>query len=129
MRCRHRVTPQAFDKLFFGAITSALLGIVGVLAVGTAMRFYFVSWLGERVTADLRNAVYSRVLRQSPVFFETTQTGEVLHTPDVDERLRGQDRESVERASGRARRSRETELGGPPWRSRRRRSTCPCPGC
>src|SRR3989442_9459936 len=37
-----------------------------------------VSWLGERVTADLRNAVYSHVLRQSPEFFETTQTGEVL---------------------------------------------------
>ena len=43
-----------------------------------AARYYVVSWIGERVTADLRSAVYARVLRQSPQFFETLQTGEVL---------------------------------------------------
>jgi ATP-binding cassette subfamily B protein len=43
-----------------------------------AARYYTVSWVGERVTADLRNAVYARVLAQSPQFFETLQTGEVL---------------------------------------------------
>jgi ATP-binding cassette subfamily B protein len=43
-----------------------------------AARFYMVSWVGERVTADLRDAVYGRVLAQSPQFFETLQTGEVL---------------------------------------------------
>ena len=48
------------------------------LGLFSAARFYTVSWLGERVTADLRNAVYAHVLRQSPAFFETTQTGEVL---------------------------------------------------
>jgi len=37
-----------------------------------------VTWLGERITADLRNAVYGHVIAQSPEFFETTQTGEVL---------------------------------------------------
>jgi len=46
-----------------------------------------VSWLGERVTADLRNAVYAHVLRQSPEFFETTQTGEVLSRLTTDTTL------------------------------------------
>ena len=56
----------------------ALFGVAVALGLFSAARFYTVSWLGERVTADLRNAVYAQVLRQSPVFFETTQTGEVL---------------------------------------------------
>ena len=55
-----------------------LFGVAVALGIFSAARFYTVSWLGERVTADLRNAVYSHVLRQSPQFFETTQTGEVL---------------------------------------------------
>ena len=46
-----------------------------------------VSWLGERVTADLRNAVYAHVLEQSPQFFETTQTGEVLSRLTTDTTL------------------------------------------
>ena len=56
----------------------ALFGVAVALGLFSAARFYMVSWLGERVTADLRNAVYAHVLRQSPEFFETTQTGEVL---------------------------------------------------
>jgi len=52
--------------------------VAAALAVFSALRFYLVTWLGERVTADIRNAVYAHVLRQSPSFFETTQTGEVL---------------------------------------------------
>jgi ATP-binding cassette, subfamily B, bacterial len=43
-----------------------------------AARFYLVSWLGERVTADVRSAVYANVIKQPPAFFETLQTGEVL---------------------------------------------------
>jgi ATP-binding cassette subfamily B protein len=46
-----------------------------------------VSWIGERVTADVRSAVYSHVLRQSPQFFETTQTGEVLSRLTTDTTL------------------------------------------
>lgn len=46
-----------------------------------------VSWLGERVTADLRRAVYTRMLLQSPAFFETTQTGEVLSRLTTDTTL------------------------------------------
>jgi ATP-binding cassette, subfamily B, bacterial len=57
---------------------AALFGLASVWALAVAARFYTVSWVGERVTADLRSAVYARVLRQSPQFFETLQTGEVL---------------------------------------------------
>jgi ATP-binding cassette subfamily B protein len=56
----------------------ALFGVALVLAFATAARFYSVSWLGERVTADLRAAVYDNVIRMSPEFFEVTKTGEVL---------------------------------------------------
>jgi ATP-binding cassette, subfamily B, bacterial len=55
-----------------------LFGLASGLAVFSAGRYFTVSWLGERITADLRNAVYAHVLRQSPAFFETTQPGEVL---------------------------------------------------
>jgi ATP-binding cassette subfamily B protein len=64
-----------------------LFGVAVALGVFSAARFYVVSWLGERVTADLRNAVYSHVLRQSPQFFETTQTGEVLSRLTTDTTL------------------------------------------
>jgi ATP-binding cassette subfamily B protein len=70
-----------------------LFGVAVVLGLATAARFYMVSWIGERVTTDLRQAVYAHVLRQSPQFFETLKTGEVLsrlttdttviHTPSV----------------------------------------------
>ena len=65
----------------------SLFAIACVLAVFTAARFYMVSWLGERVTADLRRAVYGRMLLQSPAFFETTQTGEVLSRLTTDTTL------------------------------------------
>jgi len=54
------------------------------LAAFTAARFYMVTWIGERVTADLRQAVYAHVLRQSPQFFETLKTGEVLSRLTTD---------------------------------------------
>ncbi len=65
----------------------ALFGIACVLAVATAARFYTVSWLGERVTSDIRSAVYAHVLRQSPEFYEVTQTGEVLSRLTTDTTL------------------------------------------
>ena len=55
-----------------------LFGVAAALAVFSSGRYYTVSWLGERITGDLRNAVYGHVLQQSPAFFETTQSGEVL---------------------------------------------------
>ena len=63
---------------------AALFGVALVLGLATAARFYMVSLLGERVTADLRSAVYAHVVTQSPEFFETTQTGEVLSRLTTD---------------------------------------------
>jgi ATP-binding cassette subfamily B protein len=65
----------------------ALFAVGVALGLFSAARFYMVSWLGERVTADLRNAVYAHVVRQSPEFFETTQTGEVLSRLTTDTTL------------------------------------------
>jgi ATP-binding cassette subfamily B protein len=56
----------------------ASLIVVAVLAAATFARAYLVSWLGERVVADLRKQVYDRVIGLSPAFFEVTRTGEVL---------------------------------------------------
>ena len=57
------------------------------LAFFSSARFYSVSWLGERITTDLRQAVYTHVLNQSPAFFEITQTGEVLSRLSSDTTL------------------------------------------
>ncbi|WP_322401882.1 ABC transporter transmembrane domain-containing protein [Massilia luteola] len=65
----------------------ALFGVAAVLAVATAARFYMVSWLGERVTTDIRSAVYRHVVEQSPAFFETTRSGEVLSRLTTDTTL------------------------------------------
>ncbi|MDP2007878.1 MAG: ABC transporter transmembrane domain-containing protein [Rubrivivax sp.] len=65
----------------------ALFGVAAALGTFSAARFYVVSWLGERITADLRNAVYAHVLRQSPEFFESTKTGEVLSRLTTDTTL------------------------------------------
>ena len=65
----------------------ALFAVGAALGVFSAARFYTVSWLGERVTADLRNAVYAHVVKQSPEFFESTQTGEVLSRLTADTTL------------------------------------------
>jgi ATP-binding cassette subfamily B protein len=93
--------PYAFKQMIdlgFGAAGSrstehidlyflALFGVASLLAVATASRFYMVSWLGERVTADIRNAVYSHVVTQSPQFFEITRSGEVLSRLTTDTTL------------------------------------------
>lgn len=61
-----------------------LFGVAVLLGIFTAARFYMVTWIGERVTADLRQAVYAHVLQQSPQFFETLKTGEVLSRLTTD---------------------------------------------
>jgi ATP-binding cassette, subfamily B, bacterial len=67
------ITSQAINQQFIN-----LLILAAVLAVMTAGRFYIMSWLGERVVADIRQRVFANVLRQSPEYFETLKTGEVL---------------------------------------------------
>jgi ATP-binding cassette subfamily B protein len=65
----------------------ALFALVLFAGLMIAGRFYLVSWLGERVTADLRKAVYQRMLAQSPAYFETTRSGEVLSRLTADTTL------------------------------------------
>ncbi|MDO9486988.1 MAG: ABC transporter transmembrane domain-containing protein [Sphingomonadaceae bacterium] len=80
--------PRAFKLVVdqgFGAEQAAsiapyfygMLGIVAVLSVATALRFYFVSWLGERVVADLRRAVQTHLLTLDPSFFEENRPSEI----------------------------------------------------
>jgi ATP-binding cassette subfamily B protein len=56
----------------------AMFAVVAALGCATAARFYLVSWLGERVAADLRRALFERVIGLSPAFFETARTGDIL---------------------------------------------------
>ena len=67
------LTSSAIDQKFLNLLVLAV-----ILAIVTASRFYLMSWLGERVVADIRSQVFGNVLRQSPSYFETLQTGEVL---------------------------------------------------
>ncbi|NOR63918.1 MAG: ATP-binding cassette domain-containing protein [Rhodobacteraceae bacterium] len=70
------------DQVFIYAIL-----IAGALAIGTALRFYLVTRLGERVIADIRQAVYTKVIGMSPVFYEKIMTGEVLSRLTTDTTL------------------------------------------
>ena len=68
---------------YFGWFLAATV----VFSLFAAMRYYLVTWLGERVVADIRNAVYARVIRMDPEFFEVTRTGEVLSRLTTDTTL------------------------------------------
>jgi ATP-binding cassette subfamily B protein len=73
---------STLDRYLIGFLgASLMLGVFG------ALRFYLVTWLGERVVADLRSAVYRRVVRMDPLFFETTRVGEVLSRLTTDTTL------------------------------------------
>ncbi len=66
---------------------AAALGIVALLAVGTGLRYYLVTRLGERVVADIRKAVFERMIGMSPTFYEKIMTGEVLSRITTDTTL------------------------------------------
>ena len=72
----------AINRMFAG-----LLAAAAIFAVFAALRFYLVTWLGERVVADLRAALYSRVIRLDPQFFETTKVGAVLSRLTTDDEI------------------------------------------
>jgi ATP-binding cassette subfamily B protein len=74
--------PEQADKV--GRYFLAMIGVAGALAVATALRFFFVTKLGERVIADVRKAVYDRVIAMSPEFYERLKTGEVLSRLTTD---------------------------------------------
>ena len=65
----------------------AFLAAAAAFGIFAALRFYFVTWLGERVVADLRSDIYRRVVRMDPTFFEITRTGEVLSRLTTDTKL------------------------------------------
>jgi ATP-binding cassette subfamily B protein len=65
----------------------ALFGVAVLLAGGTAARFYLVSWIGERVVADMRRAVFNHIIGLSPGFFEVARTGEVISRLTTDTTL------------------------------------------
>ncbi len=76
---------QVIDKGFSAADATqldsalfAMLGLVSVLGLATFTRYYLISWVGERFTADLRRAVFDHIMKLSPGFFEITRTGEVI---------------------------------------------------
>jgi ATP-binding cassette, subfamily B, bacterial len=73
---------QLVNRYFIGLLAASV--VFGLFA---ALRFYLVTWLGERVVADLREAVYRRVVRMDPTFFEVTRTGEVLSRLTADTTL------------------------------------------
>lgn len=64
-----------------------LVGVVIVMALAMAIRHYWVTWLGERVVADLRGQIYRRLIHQSPAFYETTPVGELLSRLTADTTL------------------------------------------
>ena len=74
--------PHLLDQYFMAA-----LAIAGLLAVGTALRYMLVTRLGERVVADIRKAVFDRVIGMSPAFYEKIMTGEVLSRITTDTTL------------------------------------------
>jgi len=64
-----------------------LVAIVIIMAVATSFRFYFVTWIGERVVADIRKAVYERLITLSPEFFEENRPGEIVSRLTADTTL------------------------------------------
>ncbi|MFA6311206.1 MAG: ABC transporter transmembrane domain-containing protein [Sterolibacterium sp.] len=77
-----RANAEHIDRYFLFLFVVAV-----VLGLFVAVRFYLVSWLGERVVADIRSAVYRHVIGMSPAFFEVTRTGEVLSRLTTDTTL------------------------------------------
>ena len=75
------------DTALLDGALFALLGVIVVLAGASYARFYLVSWLGERVVGDIRQAVFGHVIGLSPGFFELTRTGEVLSRITTDTTL------------------------------------------
>ena len=88
-----RVIREVIDSFTLEAIQqidgyfAVIIVIMGAMAVGTGLRFYFVTKLGERVIADVRMAIYQKVIGLSPAFYEKILTGEVLSRLTTDTTL------------------------------------------
>jgi ATP-binding cassette subfamily B protein len=78
---------SAGDAALLDRAVLILFGVAVLLAAGTFARFYLVTWVGERVVADVRKAVFDRIIGLSPGFFEITRTGEVVSRLTTDTTL------------------------------------------
>lgn len=67
---------QSKDNLNTGVLF--IIGMAILMATGTYVRFYLISWLGERVSADIRTAVFNHVISLHPAFFETNRSGDIM---------------------------------------------------
>ena len=82
-----RILDQGFNAANIELINSYFFGMIGVvvvLAASSAIRFYYVSWIGERVVADVRDALFSHLLTLTPQFYETQKTGNVVSRLTAD---------------------------------------------
>ena len=82
-----RVIDHGFTAANAALVNQYFLGmllVVVLLALGSAIRFYYVMWIGERVVADVRDALFSHLLKLSPGFFETQRSGEVVSRLTAD---------------------------------------------
>lgn len=82
-----RIVDLGFDSVNADVINQYFIAMILLatgLGIATALRFYLVSKIGERVVADLRTSVYTRIIHMSPAFFENLQTGEVLSRLTTD---------------------------------------------
>jgi ATP-binding cassette subfamily B protein len=77
----------AGNAALFDQAILVLLAAVLILAAASYSRFYLVSWIGERVVADLRRAVFNHVIELSPAYYEVTRTGEILSRLTTDTTL------------------------------------------
>ena len=88
-----RVVREVVDGFTLAAVKeldgyfAAIIVVMGAMAIGTGLRFYFVTKLGERVIADVRMAIYQKVISLSPAFYEKILTGEVLSRLTTDTTL------------------------------------------
>ena len=120
---------QGADVAAIGRWFQYLLLVVAVLALGTAVRFYFVSWLGERVVADIRLKVQANLLRLPPSFFEANSPREISSRmtadPPRDRRraARSVPRPSPPRAGPSSRNALSSSNASSSRRGRRARST------
>ncbi|MCC1480459.1 ABC transporter transmembrane domain-containing protein [Roseibaca sp. Y0-43] len=78
---------EAREMVMLNQYFGAALGLAGLLALGTGLRYYFVTRLGERIVADIRKALFARVIDRSPAFYEQIMTGEVLSRLTTDTTL------------------------------------------
>ena len=75
------------DSADLAGAVGLLIAIAAAIAVGTFIRFYLVSWLGERVSADLRKAVFDNIVRLHPGYFELNRSGEIMSRLTTDTTL------------------------------------------